>query len=159
MSDIKMTGVVPPVQTLATRAGATSCYFLSAIYIGCCKRAIDAGKETMPAEEVTSRMCASIKDFDENVREDIISDEYLVKKPWVVATKYGIDKYTSVDKLYGNDAKKWVAAHPNEVYVGYWERGSLGHFVVMRNNEVLWNSLKTSSCVTMGKCTSIRVFR
>lgn len=158
MNDVKMKGDVPPVQTFATRAGEASCYFLSAIFIGCCKAAIDAGKETMPAKEVTSRMCAAIGDYEENIREGLISKDYLVKRPWDVATKYGVDKYYVVEKHFGNDANKWVAAHPNEVYVGYWERDSFGHFVVMRNNKVLWNSLETSKCVSMGKCTSIRVF-
>lgn len=90
-----------------------------------------------------------IKDFDNLVEKKILASDATV-----------LD-YSKLAKFYGENVsvvwKKPDEYIPGQMYLGRWTRAGYNHFVVMKDNKVVWNSLKYSKCVSEGQLSDIRV--
>jgi len=90
-----------------------------------------------------------IKDFDNLVDNKILAKD---------AT---IQDYSKLAKFYGENVsvtwKKPGEFIPGQMYLGRWTRPGYNHFVVMKDNKVVWNPLKYSKCVSEGQLSDIRV--
>lgn len=90
-----------------------------------------------------------IKDFDKLVDQKILGTDATV-----------LD-YSRLAKFYGENVsvvwKKPDAYIPGQMYLGRWTRAGYNHFVVMKDNKVVWNPMKYSKCVSDGQLSDIRV--
>ena len=90
-----------------------------------------------------------IKDFDILVEKKILGSDATV-----------LD-YSRLAKFYGESVsvvwRKPGEFIPGQMYLGRWTRPGYNHFVVMKDNEVVWNPLEYSKCVSEGKLSDIRV--
>src|SRR5574344_1098556 len=91
-----------------------------------------------------------VKDFDNLVEQKILGQDATV-----------LD-YSRLAKFYGENVsvtwKKSDAYIPGQMYLGRWTRpGGFNHFVVMKDDIVLWNPMKYSKCVSEGQLSDIRV--
>ena len=90
-----------------------------------------------------------IKDFDNLVDNKILAKD---------AT---IQDYSKLAKFYGENVsvtwKKPGEFITGQMYLGRWTRPGYNHFVVMKDNKVVWNPLKYSKCVSEGQLSDIRV--
>ena len=90
-----------------------------------------------------------IKDFDILVSKKILGPDATV-----------LD-YSKLAKFYGENVlvvwKKPDEYIPGQMYLGRWTRPGFNHFVVMKDNKVVWNPMKYSKCVSEGQLSDIRV--
>lgn len=91
-----------------------------------------------------------VKDFPNLVEQKILGPDATV-----------LD-YTKLAKFYGESVsvvwKKPNEYIPGQMYLGRWTRpGGFNHFVVMKDNKVIFNPLEYSKCVECGTLTDIRV--
>ena len=90
-----------------------------------------------------------IKDFDNLVEKKILGPDATV-----------LD-YSKLAKFYGESVsvtwKKPDEYIPGQTYLGRWTRPGFNHFVVMKDNKVVWNPLKYSKCVSEGQLSDFRV--
>ena len=90
-----------------------------------------------------------IKDFDNLVAKKILGPDATV-----------LD-YSKLAKFYGENVsviwKKPNEYIPGQMYLGRWTRAGYNHFVVMKDDKVIFNPLKYSKCVSEGQLSDIRV--
>ena len=90
-----------------------------------------------------------VKDFDNLVEKKILGSDATV-----------LD-YSRLAKFYGeNVSVTWKSPDeyiPGQMYLGRWTRPGFNHFVVMKDDKVIFNPLKYSKCVECGTLTDIRV--
>ena len=69
--------------------------------------------------------------------------------------------YSKLAKFYGENVsvvwRKPGEFIPGQMYLGRWTRPGFNHFVVMKDNKVVWNPMKYSKCVSEGQLSDIRV--
>jgi len=90
-----------------------------------------------------------IKDFNDLVRLNLLSLDATIQDYDKLAAYYGKKVHVYHDEP-GNFIK-------DKLYLGRFVRYDFNHFVVMKNNSVIWNPLDYSKCVEQGTLKDIRV--
>lgn len=90
-----------------------------------------------------------VKDFDNLVEKKILGSDATVLDYGKLASFYG----ENVSVVW----KKPDEYILGQMYLGRWTRPGHNHFVVMKDNKVVWNPLKYSKCVSEGQLSDIRV--